>query len=342
MKLQILIPQYKETDEIVKPLLDSIALQQCVDFGEIGVIICNDGTDVYLSDELLKSYPFVVEYYKETHRGVSATRNACLDKAIADYVMFCDADDMFCSMTGLYVVFAEIDKGFDTMVSCFTEEGRHQQTGEPILVDHEHDHTFVHGKVHRRQYLFENGIRFNDSLTIHEDSYFNILCQSLTTNQSYVKEPFYLWRYREESICRSDPKYLLKTFGNMVDSVDALIETLTIKGETDKAIYHVLAFIFDTYYRMQKPEWNEAENKVYRESAEQRMSEFYNKYKDTWHKVRPSEKMQISNDARSQMIKEGMQMESITIDEWLKNLPKVEYSKESEENDESDNADKSS
>lgn len=28
MKLQILIPQYKETDEVVKPLLDSIALQQ--------------------------------------------------------------------------------------------------------------------------------------------------------------------------------------------------------------------------------------------------------------------------------------------------------------------------
>ena len=31
MKLQILIPQYKETDEVVKPLLDSIALQQNVE-----------------------------------------------------------------------------------------------------------------------------------------------------------------------------------------------------------------------------------------------------------------------------------------------------------------------
>jgi glycosyltransferase involved in cell wall biosynthesis len=95
MKLQILIPQYKETDEVVKPLLDSIALQQNVPFDEIGVIICNDGSGVYLSNELLNSYPFKVEYYKEPHRGVSATRNACLDHATADYVMFCDADDMF-------------------------------------------------------------------------------------------------------------------------------------------------------------------------------------------------------------------------------------------------------
>ena len=66
-KLDILVPQYKETDEIVKPLLDSIAVQQSVDFNEIGVIICNDGTDVRLSDELLHSYPFEIEYHLCEH-----------------------------------------------------------------------------------------------------------------------------------------------------------------------------------------------------------------------------------------------------------------------------------
>ena len=64
MTLQILIPQYKETDEVIKPLLDSIAIQQNVDFNEIGAIICNDGTDIYLSDNLLNSYPFKIKYYK--------------------------------------------------------------------------------------------------------------------------------------------------------------------------------------------------------------------------------------------------------------------------------------
>ena len=53
MKLQFLVPQYKETDEIIKPLLDSIAIQQQTDMDEIGVIIVNDGSEVYLSDELL-------------------------------------------------------------------------------------------------------------------------------------------------------------------------------------------------------------------------------------------------------------------------------------------------
>ena len=30
MKLQILVPQYEETDEVIKPLLDSLAIQQNV------------------------------------------------------------------------------------------------------------------------------------------------------------------------------------------------------------------------------------------------------------------------------------------------------------------------
>ena len=101
MKLQILIPQYKETDEIIKPLLDSIAIQQNVDLkNEVGVIIVNDGTDVHLSEDFLNSYPFKVEYYLNEHKGVSATRNACLDHATAEYVMFCDADDMFYNAFG--------------------------------------------------------------------------------------------------------------------------------------------------------------------------------------------------------------------------------------------------
>ena len=85
MKLQILVPQYKETDEVVKPLLDSIAIQQAVDFNEIGVIICNDGSDTFLSEDFLNSYPYKIEYYKCPHQGVSATRNECFERALSDY-----------------------------------------------------------------------------------------------------------------------------------------------------------------------------------------------------------------------------------------------------------------
>jgi len=320
MKLQILVPQYHETDEVVKPLLDSIALQQNVDFDEIGVVICNDGSDVFLSEEFLKSYPFRVDYYKEEHRGVSATRNACLDHAKADYVMFCDADDMFCSVCGLWILFREMEIGFDSMVSSFIEETRDPETHEPTYVNHDMDSTFVHGKVHRRKYLLKKKIRFNDKLTIHEDSYFNILCQNLSQNVKYCQTPFYLWKWRDESVCRHDPKYILKTYGNMLDSNDALIDEFLNRGINDKAAFFTVFMIFDAYYTMNKPEWVDQENQEYRDKTEHRFAEWFRKHKKMWDDVPDPDKMAISNQVRTRSVMEGMQMESITISQWLEHI----------------------
>lgn len=320
MKLQILIPQYKESDAVVKPLLDSIALQQNVPFDEIGVIICNDGSDVYLSNELLNGYPYKVEYYKEPHKGVSATRNACLDNATADYVMFCDADDMFYNMCGLWIVFREMEAGFDSLVSVFIEETRNPKTKGVEYVNHDMDRTFVHGKIHKRQYLLDKEIRWNDNLTIHEDSYFNILCQNLSKNVKYCQTPFYLWKWRDDSVCRHDPKYILKTYENMLDSNDALVDEFLSRGMQDKASQFSTVMIFDAYYTMNKPEWLNQENQKYREKTERRFAEYYVKHKDMWENMPINDKMAISNQVRSRSVMEGMRMEAITIDAWLNHV----------------------
>lgn len=325
MKLQILIPQYEETDTVIKPLLDSIAVQQSVDFSEIGVIICNDGSDVSLTEELLDSYPFRIDYYRETHKGVSATRNACLDHATADYVMFCDADDMFYSVCGLYIIFREIEQngGFDSLVSMFIEESHNPETGEIVYVNHEMDSTFVHGKVHRRQYLLDKKIRWNDKLTIHEDSFFNILCQNLSENVKYCPMPFYLWKWRDASVCRHDPKYILKTYRNMLDSNDALIDEFIKRGIQDKAMFYTCAMIFDAYYTMNKPEWVNQENQEYRDSTELRFAEWFKKHEDMWNAIPMQDKMMISNQVRQRSVMEGMLMEAVTIDQWLRHIKEL-------------------
>ena len=324
MKLQILVPQYKETDEVIKPLLDSIEIQQNVDFSEIGVIIVNDGSDVYLTEEFLGRYSFLVEYYKHEHRGVSATRNACLDHAVADYVMFCDADDMFFNACGLWMLFREMEVGvFDSLVSNFVEETRMPETKEVIYINHEMDSTFVHGKVHRRKYLVDKNIRWNPDLTIHEDSYFNILCQNLSQNVKYCASPFYLWRWRDESVCRHDPKYILKTYKNMLDSNDALVSEFARRHVVEKANFFVAFMIFDAYYAMNKPEWINQKNKEYRDSTELRFSEYYKKYKKRWDAVPYQEKMQISQQIRGRSVMEGMHLEAVTIEDWLSHIERL-------------------
>lgn len=319
MKLQILITQYKEKKEVIQPLLDSIALQQGIDFNEVGVIIVNDGyPKSMLPDKFLKSYPFKVEYYMEEHRGVSGCRNSALDHATADYVMFCDADDMFFSMVGLNIIFDEMDKGFNSLTTKFYEELC--KDGKKWFIEHKHDRTFVHGKFHRRQYLIDYNIRFNESLTVHEDSYFNLLATTLADDQDsirYSDVPIYLWKWRDESVCRHDPLYMQKTYKNYIDSIDSLIGQLIERDKKDNANLLLCTQMFDTYYLMNTDTWLKQENQEYRIETEQRFKEFYEKYFEQFNSLPDIYKVTISNSVRAGKINSGLGMEKQTFDQWI-------------------------
>lgn len=321
-KLEILIPQYKETEEIIKPLLDSIEIQQNVDLkNDIGVIIVNDGTEVHLSEDFLSRYTFDIQYHLNKHKGVSATRNACLDFATADYVMFCDADDMFYSACGLYIIFREINNGgFDSLVSAFIEESRMPNTKEVVYINHDMDSTFVHGKVHRRQYLIDENIRWNDKLTIHEDSYFNCLCQKLAKELKYSPTSFYLWKWRDDSVCRNDFKYILKTYNNMLDSSEALVEEFLNRNKLQEAQFYATAMIFNSYFTMNKSEWINQENLEYRHATERRFKDYYTKFKYLFDSIPSEVKAQIIMGIKNRMFGEGLLMESITFEDWIKHI----------------------
>ena len=326
MKLQILVPQYKETEQIIKPLLDSIEVQQSVDLvNDVGVIIVNDGTDIHLSQEFLNRYSFPIEYHLTEHSGVSATRNKCLDYATADYVMFCDADDMFYNACGLYIIFREIENGgFDSLVSVFIEESRDSVTKEPIYINHDMDSTFVHGKVHNRKFLLKNNIRWNENLTIHEDSYFNCLCQRLAKELKYSQTSFYLWRWRDNSVCRHDPKYILKTYNNMLDSSDALVQQFLDRGHKEDAMYYSVGMIYDAYFTMNKNEWLNQENKEYRHATERRFKEYWLKYKHLHDSIPDDGKTQVIMGIKNRMYAEGMILETLTFNDWIKQVEEIQ------------------
>ena len=291
---------------------------------DLGVIIVNDGSDIFLSDDLLNSYPFKIDYYKNEHLGVSATRQKAFDLSTADYVMFCDADDMFFNACGLWMIFREIDNGgFDSFVSVFVEETRHPETKEILYTNHEMDSTFVHGKVHKRQYLIDNDIKWNPELTIHEDSFFNIQCQKLSTNVKYCQVPFYLWKWRDDSVCRHDPKYILKTFNNMLDSSDACVQEFIKKNHITLAKQLATSMIFDCYFTMNKKEWLDQENQNYRHDTEVRFKKYYIKYKEYFETIDEKEKNQIIVGIKNRMFQEGLMMESITFNDCIHEIMKL-------------------
>ena len=319
MTLDILVPHCNETTEEVRPLLDSIQTQQNIDFKDIKVIIANDGKGC--ARLALPRYPFEVEIVNAPKGGVSATRNFALDRSRADYVMFCDADDMFYSNVGLYLIFEEAKRShFDYLVSTFIEETRHPVTGEVLYVNHDFDSTFVHGKVISRKFLKKSRIRWDNGLTIHEDSYFNMLCLKTAKVARHCQVPFYLWKWRDASVCRHDPKYILKTYGNMLDSSTALVKQLMKRKKLKEAAEVVVQMVFDCYFTMNKKEWVSQENQNYRNATERRFRKYFSDFKELFEGTPENVRDQMVVGIKSRMFNEGVILENITFADWMEHI----------------------
>ena len=297
-------------------LLNSIAVQQNIDFKDIEVIICNDGSNTILEEKFLNAYNFSIKYIRQEHKGVSAARNSCLDASNAEYVMFCDADDMFENVYSISRIFFEMKKPFDVLNCSFIEELK-ASDGAIKLLKKDNDCVFVHGKVYRRAFLTGNNIRWNENLTIHEDSYFNILCKQMAKEYRYCYEQMYIWKWRDASVCRRDPKYMLKTYTNLLDSNEALIDELKNRRMEREAGQVAYSALFDLFYTLNKSEWMDSANKKYVDKTVECFKVFFQKFKELISAVSDEDKKQIIYMVRNRMSGEGVLIETLTFKDFM-------------------------
>lgn len=317
-KLSICITHYNEDWLQVQPMLSSIAMQRSIDFDDIEVIIVNDG-EWATPPLFVYAQPYEVRYIINEKKTVSAARNRALDEAQGEYVMICDCDDMFYSATALYIIFNEMAIGFDGLVDNFIEESKHPETGQRLYIDHQGTDLFVHGKVWRKQYLIDNNIRFRDDLSIHEESPFTFVAMNCSENVKLCPVPYYLWCWNDNSVCRRDPKYILKTYNNMIESQTAVAEEFIKRNMVDKAKGFVVGMFFDTYYSLCSKDWKDIGNAEYREAVEKRFREYVDDFRYLWDDVSEQDKLIISNGIRQQKIAQGqLEMENVTFEEFLK------------------------
>lgn len=259
MKLQLIVPQYTETEEMIKPLLDSVAIQRGIDFSDISMIIVNDGSDTILSTDFLKSYPFNIDYYKIEHKGVSAARNFGIKIATADYIMLCDSDDKFYGDIGLWYILREISgEGFDVLQSEFYEEIK-LANGSYLYSPRKNDPVFVHGKVYRREYLISQRIFFDERLHVHEDANFNGLAIQLASNVKVSSLIYYIWCWRDDSTVRKDPLFGLKEYHKSIDNRIMLMDECMGRGRGDKAAYFCGQLVYDMFKTSLDYRWKDVE-----------------------------------------------------------------------------------
>ena len=256
MKLQILVPQYNETEKVISKLLDSIQIQQGVNMAEdFGVIIVNDGSSTFLSKNFLSKYDFPIEYHKDEHRGIAGTRNALLGYAKADYIMFCDADDMFGSMVAIYSILRSIrESDFDELISYFYNE-THLANGYLVFNENTRLITpFIHGKVYRRNYLLDNNIKFNETIKYHEDVYFSFLAHSCAGVVKLLQQYAYIWKFNTESITHSN-NFSIKNYTDSLKSIELVCDELIARGKEEDARFYYTCCLFNSYFFMHQPSW---------------------------------------------------------------------------------------
>ena len=324
--LDIIVTHYKEPFELGKKFFDMLALQRNVNFDDVGVILVNDGEENELVGNWYKKYPYQIHQLSIPHGGVSRARNAGLDASTADWVMFCDFDDCFQSIFGLYLIFCGMaEDKYDLLRASFTEEVLGDD-GIMHLVAHDDDSVFIHGKVIRRKFLVDNKIRFNDKLTIHEDGFFNVLTYALAKKNNRevkINTTIYLWAWNGNSVVRKDKSddYILDTYSHLMKQRIALTDEFIHRDMGEEMMTTVIKTVCDSYYDFQKHSWRLQKNKPRVERAERWFAAYFKRFAQIYAKANIVKVGQLAAIARARNVAQNtMLMESETLKDWLEHI----------------------
>jgi len=327
MKLSIITPQYKESEEVVKPLLSSIENQVGFNLRDgLEVIIINDGSDTKLSEGFLKSFKKLNIGYilNSQNGGPSVARNIGLKEASGEYVMFCDADDRFLNLAALMQIASAIykDQSSGQLVDLYNWDFIEELLNKNAFqyIKHTEDFIFIHGNIYRKKFLDENGITFCDELRKDEDVYFNAICRSFAKNIRIMPDPLYIWCYNPFSISR-EPGSSYSKYPLLIKTARKIVETLLAR-DNERAALYVVQFHYHTYFQMQTPRWLDPKRKEFKQIAEQEFYKYHQDYKQLFAKVTGSPAANLYAQERRNILEKMGCLEVETYQQFLERIQK--------------------
>lgn len=210
MSISVIIPVYNTPVEAFGSCVSSVlALKQ---LGEL--IIVDDGS----REELARAYRETIDrldngkikLVRQKNGGVSSARNAGIELAAGEYIMFVDSDDALIAEG----VSDDYEDAQLIIYDSVMKKGRNQQikkTGlkaEPGIVSHENliwnailngKLGFIHGIVYQREFLQQNHLRFNPNSIQQEDAEFNFEVLNAKPRARYINRAVYSYHYSAQT-----------------------------------------------------------------------------------------------------------------------------------------------
>jgi len=295
--LDIIIPQYKEDEGVLKNLLDSIARQKNIDFTEIGIRIQGD-CGYRLSDEFLKSYSNLDIIYNmnEKNSGTGRTEQAAVDASTAEFLTFIDADDEFYSDISLREIIHGLKNSPQINILCTAMVQENMKNGQLVrsAVNFNMLRT-LHGVFVRRSYLLEHDIRFNERLHYFEDTYY-VSILTCRNDMVVIANLTYVWKWNDQSKTLQNNKYdvSVRRYEEMLHAYIDVYDYF-VKHNIPKKEFYLIQQTMELVCILESSYFDYPELLEQKEKYEDEVYNLYKTHKDIFDSLNPSQKLAYTN-----------------------------------------------
>lgn len=291
--LEIVVTHWTEPWEVGRDAMLMLSLQRRVDWSEVAVTMIHDGSPKF-PDEYFSGFPFEVKQVCLPHGGISASRNYAIDHSDAEWIKFCDFDDMFAGVYSLSRITDAIEKPSSFNAVCF-----------PIIIDLcngelpvvETSQVFVHGRIFRTSFLRDHHVRFNESLSFSEDfaflSLLSLEMDSKTLGKIDSNFPIYVYIQRQDSYGNCPDNWLRNRCG-LFDAHCYVEEEMRKHGDEHNADLMFVRALAENYYVFSAAGDNDISGLL------QRTLEYYNRKQDCFDRVSNTDLEHIISDTNAQ------------------------------------------
>ena len=272
-KVSVVIPVYN-VEAYLPACLDSVLSQTLADIE----VLCVDDASPDGCGAILDRYaardPRVRVFHLPENRRQGYGRNLGMDHASGKYVYFLDSDDMI-TETALEELYAAAEADalqavfFDAQVIYESADLERRYRGAfqcarfgtypegvvsgtelfDLFMRQDEWTCYVQRQLWRLSFLRENGIRFPDGVE-HEDELLPFEGLLLAERVRYVRKPYFIRRWRENSVLTTPPtaKNFHGYFMNFC-LMNAFVQERGIRSYAAQENIKRMAYMFERYYR---------------------------------------------------------------------------------------------
>lgn len=253
--VSVIIPVYK-TEEFLEECIDSV-LQQ--DYPNLEIILVDDASPdgcPKICDRYAQLHEKVHVIHKK-NEGVGIARNAGMDAAKGNYLMFLDSDDKLDGKSAVRVLAdrAEQTKA-DIIAGGFRRlnESGVSEENLPRLHAGEYSRTvdfrfkgffmyghlaYTWGKLYRKEFLTAHDLRSGNSRFM-QDKLFNMECCVYEPTYEFVDQSVVLYRINESSVTFKYKKDLMLLWRGIAEGFQTFLKSRKIeKDYTDLIAFHL-------------------------------------------------------------------------------------------------------